>query len=96
MHMSKRRAAIYIFPVLLTFTVISVSPPVREVSIILAKDFQKEFRQQWEPATFTCGYFEPTRPFELMDLAIPLPPAPQKITSRRKAQSNKALQLTAR
>ena len=82
--MTKRRIAMYIFPVLLTFTVVSVVPPLREVSIILAKDFHKEVRQQLETGNFKCGYVEASRPFEIMDLAVPLPPAQQKIPIRRK------------
>ena len=92
--MSMRRAAIYIFVALLTFSVGSASPALWEVSVILAKDFQKELRGWWEPATFKCGFVESPKEPELIDLAAPLPPAQPESSSRRKAQSNNGMQRT--
>ena len=86
--MFMRRTAIYIFTVLLTFSVGSVAPALWEVSVLLAKDFQKDLREMLEPSTFKCGFVESPKQPELIDLAAPLPPAQPESSSRRKAQSN--------
>jgi hypothetical protein len=93
--MTKRRAALFIFPIFLTLAVVGLSPPLREVTVILVKDFQKDCREPSEPATIKCGYVEVRQP-ELMDLAVPLPTAQPKISFRRKARSNRAFRRRAR
>jgi hypothetical protein len=90
-----KRASIYIFTILLTFSVGSACPALWEFSVIVANDAWAELRRAWKPATFKCVYLEPHKEPELIDLAAPLPPAPPEPLPRRKAQSNNGMHPTA-
>jgi hypothetical protein len=90
-----RRAAIYIFTILLTFFIGSVTPALWEVSVILTNGAWADLRRSWEPlGPFNCVYLEPSKEPELIYLAAPLPPIQPEPSFPRKAQSNKGMNRT--